>query len=75
MSAGGVDWQPIETCPKEPGEPILIWVPDGPSVVSWEIDGWTEPCFVSWLEGSNYQLPHRWTAPTYWARIGQPESS
>lgn len=37
------EWKPINTAPKVPDKPIVVWVKgNGPAVVSWEPNGFTE---------------------------------
>lgn len=51
--------RPIEELTPVPGRPYLLKVQSGPCVASWEPEGWSQPCWVSWLEGESYQLPLR----------------
>ncbi len=63
------EWQPIATAPKVPDKPILVWVKNnGPAIVSWNVDSYTEPCWDNWMEGMEYGLPLRYE-PTHWMDI------
>jgi hypothetical protein len=74
IAAGG--WQPIETVPKEPDKPVLLWLDDlGPVICSWVPAGefYEDEWWNNWLEGSPYGLRiSSHYKPTHWLPINSP---
>jgi hypothetical protein len=66
-----IDWQPIETAPKD-GRPVLIFNPEDEAAHTcyWETDGFFGPGWAAYgAPGSLYKVQQ----PTHWAKLNWPE--
>ena len=77
-----LDWQPIETAPKD-GTEIVCWLDGRVAQLIWKTnsrlagnkEGLRESYFGDMVEYDDYHLAEPGAGPTHWINVGQPDRS